>query len=328
MPPCCVEREKGQARLVPYIIVYFFGMSNATSGKVPLVIRTGLSYDRKAGNRKGRTGLDTRPIGIFDSGLGGLTTVRALTRLMPEEDYIYFGDTGRVPYGGRSRETIIKYARQDVAFLRSFDLKAIVIACGTVSTTSMEVLTAENPQFPIVGVAQPAAEAAAKLTRNGKIGLIGTQASIRSGVYEQYIAAARPGTTVIAEACPLFVPLVENGRFRPGDIVIETVAAEYLRPLKEAGIDTLILGCTHYPLLEDVIRAYMGETVTLVDAGASGAQAARELLTSRDALAPAGRKGTGRFYVSDTVDGFAHTASLFLQRDIAGQVNHVDIGTN
>lgn len=271
--------------------------------------------------------MDKRPIGIFDSGLGGLTTVRALTRLLPQEDIIYFGDTGRVPYGGRSRETIIKYARQDVAFLRSFDLKAIVIACGTVSTTAMEVLAEENP-LPIVGVAKPAAIAAARATRNGKVGLIGTVATIRSGAYERFVAEERPDVTVIARACPLFVPLVENGRFQPGDIVIETIVGEYLQPMKEAGIDTLILGCTHYPLLEEVIGAFMGPDVTLVDAGAAGASAARSLLIERDALAPEGSRGNHRYFVSDTTEGFAKLASIFLNQSVAPeQVKHVEIGT-
>ena len=198
--------------------------------------------------------MDDRPIGVFDSGLGGLTTVRELCRLLPEEDIVYFGDTGRVPYGSRSRETIVKYARQDVAFLRTFDLKTIVIACGTVSTTALDVLAAENP-IPVLGVVAPAARAAARATRSGSIGLIGTQASIRSGAYERLIRAENPAARVLAQPCPLFVPLVENGRFRPGDVVIETVAAEYLAPLKEAGVDTLVLGCTHYPLLEKVIGA-------------------------------------------------------------------------
>ena len=214
--------------------------------------------------------MDDRPIGVFDSGLGGLTTVRELCRLLPEEDIVYFGDTGRVPYGSRSRETIVKYARQDVAFLRTFDLKTIVIACGTVSTTALDVLAAENP-IPVLGVVAPAARAA--------------QASIRSGAYERLIRAENPAARVLAQPCPLFVPLVENGRFRPGDVVIETVAAEYLAPLKAAGVDTLVLGCTHYPLLEKVIGAYMGPEVRLINSGAEGARAAADCLRERDARA-------------------------------------------
>ena len=162
--------------------------------------------------------------------MGGLTAVRELIHLMPEEDIVYFGDTGRVPYGSRSRDTIIKYARQDVAFLKTFDLKAVVIACGTVSTTALEVLEQENP-IPVLGVVRPAVAEAAAATRSGKIGLIGTQATIRSGAYERALDALRPGTQVTARACPLFVPLVENGRFHPGDIVVETVVKEGMVPI-------------------------------------------------------------------------------------------------
>ena len=268
--------------------------------------------------------MDTRPIGVFDSGLGGLTAVRELRRLLPGEDIVYFGDTGRVPYGGRSAETIIKYARQDVAFLRTFDLKAVVIACGTVSTTAMDVLAAENP-IPVLGVVAPAAQAAARATRNGVVGLIGTQASIRSGAYEKLIRAANPAARVLSQPCPLFVPLVENGRFRPGDVVIETVAEEYLAPLKQAGADTLVLGCTHYPLLIDVIRAHMGPGVTLVNAGAEGAKAAAAALERADALSGKTAGGTDRYFVSDRQEDFSRLASIFLGWDVTGTVGQVDI---
>ena len=268
--------------------------------------------------------MDPRPIGVFDSGLGGLTAVRELCRLLPGEDVIYFGDTGRVPYGGRSRETIIKYARQDVAFLRTFDLKAILVACGTVSTTALEVLAGENP-IPILGVVVPAARAAARRTRSGRIGLIGTQTSVRSGAYERAIRAENPAARVFSQACPLFVPLVENGRFRPGDIVIETVAAEYLAPLRAAEVDTLVLGCTHYPLLEEVIAAHMGPEVALVSAGAEAARAAAAELEARDALSGRSAGGACRYFVSDRQEDFARLASIFLGRDVAGSVEQVEI---
>ncbi len=268
--------------------------------------------------------MDPRPIGVFDSGLGGLTAVRELGRLLPGEDLIYFGDTGRVPYGSRSRETIIRYARQDVAFLRTFDLKAIVIACGTVSTTALDVLAAETP-IPLLGVVAPAAAEAAALTKNGKIGLIGTQASIRTGAYERCIAALAPGAQVIARPCPLFVPLVENGRFRPGDRVAEMVAAEYLAPLRSAGVDTLVLGCTHYPLLTQVIGGFMGREVALVNTGAACArQVARQLQDAGQTAAP-GRVGERRYFVSDSVEDFSRLASIFLGEDIHAGVRQVDI---
>lgn len=268
--------------------------------------------------------MDSRPIGIFDSGLGGLTAVRELERILPGERLIYFGDTGRVPYGSRSPETILKYARQDVAFLRQFDLKAIVIACGTVSTTALDRLTAENP-LPIRGVVEPAAKAAVSATENHRIGLIGTAATIRSGAYERAMQALDRSVRVTAQACPLFVPLVENGRTEPGDVVIEQVCADYLAPVKAAGVDTLILGCTHYPLLARVIGAYMGAGVRLIDVGAACARQVADELAEKDRLAPAGGAGSSRYYVSDAVDNFAALASRFLGREVGSQVEWADI---
>ena len=188
--------------------------------------------------------MDQRPIGVFDSGSGGLTAVREIRSILPFENIIYFGDTSRVPYGGRSAEILLRYARQDVHFLRSFDVKALLVACGTVSTNALPVLAAEN-DIPVLGVVKPSCAAAAAATRNKRVGLIATAASVRSGAYERCLAALDGTIQVYVKACPLFVPLVENGRFRPGDPVIETVAREYLEPLRATGIDTLILGCTH-----------------------------------------------------------------------------------
>ncbi|MCI8916975.1 MAG: glutamate racemase [Oscillospiraceae bacterium] len=268
--------------------------------------------------------MDTRPIGVFDSGLGGLTALRELARIMPEEDLVYFGDTGRVPYGGRSREILVRYARQDVAFLRSFQPKAVVIACGTVSTTALDVLREEN-DIPIFGVVESAAHAAAQLTRNGRVGLIGTKASIRSGAYERALAALRPGVEVTARACPLLVPLVEDGRFRPGDSVAETVVAEYLAPVRAAGVDTLILGCTHYPLMKPLMGAYMGPDTALVDVGEQCARWVKRQL-ELDGLRN-GRPGAGRrrFFVSDSTEDFSALASVFLGEDVRGGVEQIDI---
>ena len=268
--------------------------------------------------------MDARPIGVFDSGLGGLTAVRELTCLLPGEDIIYFGDTGRVPYGSRSRDTIIQYARQDMAFLRSFDLKAVVIACGTVSSAALEVLEAENP-IPVLGVVEPSARAAVQATRNGIIGLIGTQATIRSGAYDRHIHALLPGAQIIDIPCPLLVPLVENGRFRTGDPVVETVVREYLAPIKAAGADTLVLGCTHYPLLEEGLARELGPGVTLIDSGAQGARAIHQTLLERDSLAAPGHIGSCRYFVSDRVDSFSQLASIFLRHDVKGEVSCVDI---
>ena len=267
--------------------------------------------------------MDQRPIGVFDSGSGGLTAVREIRSILPSENIIYFGDTSRVPYGGRSPEILLHYARQDVHFLRSFDVKALLVACGTVSTNALPVLAAES-DIPILGVVEPACAAAAAATRNKKVGLIATAASVRSGAYERTLAAMDSAITVYARACPLFVPLVENGRFRPGDTVIETVAREYLTPLRDTGIDTLILGCTHYPLLTEVIADVMGGGVTLIDSGASAARALRQTLSDKGLLAQRA-SGTLTLYASDQPQDFGALAPQFLRRPLEGAVLPVDI---
>ena len=267
--------------------------------------------------------MDQRPIGVFDSGSGGLTAVREIRSILPSENIIYFGDTSRVPYGGRSPEILLHYARQDVHFLRSFDVKALLVACGTVSTNALPVLAAES-DIPILGVVEPACAAAAAATRNKRVGLIATAASVRSGAYERTLAAMDSAITVYARACPLFVPLVENGRFRPGDTVIETVAREYLTPLRDTGIDTLILGCTHYPLLAEVIAGVMGSGVTLIDSGASAARALRQTLSDKGLLAQRA-SGTLTLYASDQPQDFGALAPQFLRRPLEGAVLPVDI---
>ena len=267
--------------------------------------------------------MNPRSIGVFDSGLGGLTAVRQLRRLMPSENIIYFGDTARVPYGNRSRETLLQYARQDMRFLSGFDLKAVVIACGTISANCLEELRRESA-VPVTGVVEPAVERAAAATRSGKVGLIATRASVGSWAYERAFRRLDPALEVRALACPLFVPLVEEGRCRPGDVVIETVAREYLAPLREAGVDTLVLGCTHYPLLTEVIARTMGEGVALVDVGAESARACRDLLTARGALADR-EAGTSGYYTSDRAENFQRLASLFLGEDAAGEVQQIDL---
>jgi len=267
--------------------------------------------------------MNPKPIGVFDSGLGGLTAVRQLRRLMPSEQIVYFGDTARVPYGNRSRDTLLQYARQDLRFLNRFDLKAVVVACGTVSTNCLLDLRRDSP-LPVVGVVEPAVVRAAQLTASGKIGLVATRASVASGAYEQALAKINPDLEMQTLACPLFVPLVEEGRFRPGDAVIETVAREYLEPLRASQVDTLILGCTHYPLLSAVIGDVMGHDVQLIDVGAEAAGACRDLLVSQDALA-GGQEGGVVCYTSDRAVNFQRLASLFLGEDLTGKVVQVDI---
>lgn len=268
--------------------------------------------------------MDLRPIGVFDSGSGGLTAVREIRSILPSENIIYFGDTSRVPYGSRSAEILLRFARQDIRFLRTFDIKALLVACGTVSTTSLPQLQAESADLPLLGVVEPSCRRAVAVTRNKRVGLIATAASVRSGAYERTIAGLDRDVTVISKACPLFVPLVENGRFRPGDTVIETVAWEYLAPLRDTGIDTLIMGCTHYPLLAEVIGGIMGPDVTLVDSGAEAARSLKRQLTERELLADR-RGGEMTLYASDRPEDFGALAGMFLGQPLQGAVRPVDI---
>lgn len=267
--------------------------------------------------------MDNRPIGVFDSGLGGLTAVRELLSILPQENVVYFGDTGRVPYGTRSRETILKYAAQDMAFLLSKNVKLIIAACGTVSSVAGELGEAQS--VPYTGVVQPTALAASLATRNSKIGVIGTTATIHSGSYRRAIHERNPEIEVYEQDCPMFVPLVENDFFGPETAVPALVAERYLAPLKEAGVDTLILGCTHYPILRETIQKVMGPDVVLIDSGRETASYAMELLREQDALCDRTQEGHCDFYVSDSTEGFSKTASLFLDRDIADNVNYIDI---
>lgn len=267
--------------------------------------------------------MDNRPIGIFDSGLGGLTCVKEITRILPGEDIIYFGDTGRVPYGTRSAGTIVKYVRQDINFLKRFDIKYIVIACGTASSAALPVIQDEF-DTEIIGVLMPAAARAVEATRNKKVGVLGTGGTIRSGKYAEQIQILDPDITVYQQACPLFVPLVENG-YTNGEVA-RLVAADYLAPLKEAGVDTVILGCTHYPLLRQVIGDIMGSGVKLVDAGASAADYAKYVLGHRHLLSGKDAGGKVQFFVSDLVEGFAALGSAFLERTITdAEIQQIDI---
>ena len=266
--------------------------------------------------------MDRRPLGVFDSGLGGLTAVRELRSILPSENIIYFGDTSRVPYGGRSSEILHHYARQDVHFLRSFDIKAILVACGTVSTTALPALQREN-DLPILGVVDPACRRAAAKTRNKRVGLIATAASVHSGAYERTLHEIDPEIRVVSKACPLFVPLVENGRFHRGDIVIETVAREYLEPLRHEGIDTLILGCTHYPLLTEIIADVMGPEVELINVGQEAAWELKRTLERQGMLAEG--EGGATLYASDQPESLAVQAGQFLQQELTGTVRSVDI---
>ncbi|MDD4849588.1 MAG: glutamate racemase [Gemmiger sp.] len=268
--------------------------------------------------------MDNRPIGVFDSGLGGLTAVRQLRRVLPGEDIIYFGDTGRVPYGSHGRDIIVQYARQDIRFLLRQNVKYILAACGTVSSTYPAAEAATLP-VPYTGVVEAAAKAAAAATRNGRVGVIGTAATIRSGSYEALLHTLVPGVQTMARPCPLLVPLVENGYVNDGNPVTTLVIAEYLTPLRDAGVDTLILGCTHYPLLKKMIGDFMGKAVALIDPGKVTANATGAALAARGLANPRKTGGTARFYVSDTAESFAAAEALFLGDYAGGSVERIPI---
>ena len=268
--------------------------------------------------------MDGRPIGVFDSGLGGLTTVKKLAEFLPGEDIIYLGDTGRVPYGSRSRETIIKYACQDAAFLTGFNIKAMVIACNTACSVAFKLLDSMYG-IPVYEVISAPAEAAAALTKNGKIGVIGTAATIRSGAYEAALRETGTELLVFSEPCPLFVPLAENGRTGADDIAALDIAEGYLAGLRESGVDTVILGCTHYTLLREVISKVMGSGVTLVDSGAEAAKLVAKDLLEKDLLAQGGAEGTFKYFVTDSIDGFSDLASRFLESEVHGKVELITL---
>lgn len=268
--------------------------------------------------------MDTRPIGVFDSGLGGLSVVRQLLAELPGEHIVYFGDTGRVPYGTRSDATIRRYTAEDCRFLRRFDVKMIIAACGTASSVGAEVL--ESLDIPAIGVVNATAKAAATSSQNGCIGVLGTAATVRTDAFGKAIRALAPDATVVSQACPLFVPLVENGWIDRDDEVTIATARRYLAPLIEAGIDTVILGCTHFPLLAPILQALLGDGVTLIDSGREAAKAAHTLLSERDLLGGSAG-GSCRFFVSDTPQGFSQVARMFLGREVCDDVEMIDTAT-
>ena len=256
------------------------------------------------------------PIGVFDSGVGGLTVAREIMRQIPNERIVYFGDTARVPYGSKSKDNIIKFSRQIIRFLQTENVKAIVIACNTASALALDEMQQEF-DLPILGVVKPGAKVAVETTVNKRIGIIGTEANIRSGVYTRYIKSLDDEAKVFEKACPLFVPLVEEGWLHD-DITLQ-VASRYLEELKEKDIDTLIMGCTHYPLIRSTIRKVMGDKVNLVNPAYETAIELKNLL-ERDNLANKcdvdSPSGMYRFYVSDAEEKFKLFANSILPFDI------------
>lgn len=261
--------------------------------------------------------MDNRAIGFFDSGLGGLTAVRALQEMLPDENILYFGDTARMPYGPRPAEMLRRMARQDLDFVAARDVKCILAACGTVSSTAPDVLAA----YPVktFNVLESTVREAAK--RPGEpIGVIATAACIRSGAFQRALAASCPGTDVTAVACPDFVPLIESGHYDPGDGELRRAVAEYLAPIRGSGAGTLILGCTHYGLIGEAIRAYLGDGVRIVEAARC---AARELADWLLANGLAGGTREESYLTSGSAEEFRALSTVFLGRTPRGEVRHV-----
>lgn len=254
-----------------------------------------------------------KPIGIFDSGIGGLTVLREITLQIPGADTVYLGDTARVPYGNKSRETVLRYSRQVAEFLLSQDVGLIVVACNTASAYAVDVLSGELP-VPVVGVVEPGARAAASVTRNGLVGVIGTEGTIRSSAYTGAIKAVNPGIETFPKACPLFVPLAEEG-WSDTDIA-RMVAERYLSEMKSSGIDTLVLGCTHYPLLKHTITEVMGPDITLIDSAEATAAEVKKVLGAPNTAA--GGTPNHRYFATDSPERFARIGGMFFGEKLTG----------
>lgn len=267
--------------------------------------------------------MDQRPIGIFDSGLGGLSTVRAMKKILPNEDIVYFGDTGRVPYGTRSNETIETYTAQDIKFLRTFDCKMIVVACGTVSTVAEK--TIESLSEPATGIAKPSARAAVNASKNGKIGVMGTSATINSGAFDKEILKLNPNAEVTSVACPMLIPLVENNWIDIDDEITNGAVRRYIDPVLAKGVDTLILGCTHFPILAPIIQKIAGDNVTLIDTGLEEARYVKSVLEEKDMCNSPEHTSIQKFYVSDKAQNFCNVANALLGESIDDRCEFIDI---
>ena len=264
------------------------------------------------------------PVGVFDSGVGGLTVAREIMRQIPEERIVYFGDTARVPYGNKSKDTILRYSRQIIRFLRTREVKAIVIACNTASAYALDTVAAES-DIPIIGVINAGARTAVQATRNGKIGVIGTEGTIGSGIYTRVMKQLKPDIQVTGKPCPLFVPLVEEGLLH--DSVTDEIASRYLSVLKGKYIDTLVLGCTHYPLLRSTLRRLMGEDVALVNPAYETAIELKQLLEERGLERDGAEPLQGekyQFFVSDLAEKFTSFATSILPNEVK-ETRKIDI---
>ena len=264
------------------------------------------------------------PIGVFDSGVGGLTVLREIRRLLPNESTLYLGDTARVPYGTKSPQTVQRYGREVTRELLSRGIKLLVVACNTASAVALGSLRAEFA-LPLTGVITPGARAAAQATKSKRVGVIGTSATVRSGAYEEAIQAADRDVQVTSVACPLFVSLAEEG-WTDGELA-ELAARRYLESLSGAKVDTLVLGCTHYPLLAPTIAKVMGEGVRVIDSATATAEEVARILKDKNLAAPDGAKDAHHYLVTDSRDRFLELAPRFLGRELSGGVEEVQLKT-
>lgn len=267
-------------------------------------------------------------IGVFDSGLGGLTAVKQLKKILPDEKFIYFGDTGRVPYGTRSFETVNQYADDDMRFLLGFDIKAAIIACGTVSAVALDNLEKKFP-LPIVGAIEPACIAAARTTKSGNVAVFATPATIGKNSFATTLTKINPDLSVHSVACPMFVPLIEAGYIDENCAVTRLIAKEYLEKLQNCDIDTLILGCTHYPIIKKLVascaKELFGREIAIIDSGYEAALAAKDMLAQKNLLTDLEGEGSVSYFVSDETQNFSAVASIFLG-EAAQNVTKVTIG--
>ena len=253
--------------------------------------------------------MDNRPIGVFDSGYGGITSVKALLKLLPDENIVFFGDNGRAPYGTRSEAELRHFVKQNIAFLDKFNIKALVVSCGTASSVGREII--ENVDYPSTGVIAPAVEKLVRLGTGGKpVGIIATGACVSNGLYEKIIGERLPGTKTVSVACTDFVPLVESGRCSKDDPAVADACRRYLEPIKAAGAGSIILGCTHYGLLSDAIADYLGTEVVQIEASACAAESMAEYLSENGMLGSGGRR---EYFTSGSTADFNRNATVFLE---------------
>lgn len=254
-----------------------------------------------------------KPVGVFDSGVGGLTVVNQLIKSLPQEDIIYFGDTAHLPYGSKSKESVIRFSLDIANFLKAQKVKIIVVACNTASSFALSSLR-EKIEIPVIGVIEPGAQAAIDATRNFKIGIIGTEGTVKSRAFEEALRKIDKNVKVFSRACPLFVPLVEEGWLDEPET--SQIAEKYLSPMKDEGIDTLILGCTHYPLLKELLSRIMGQEISLIDTAEATAKAVERKLREKNLLRKGSRKAVYKFFVSDDPEKFLQLGKRFLGKNI------------